>query len=188
MLPALQDFIETMRGLYETVGDETERFEKARPHLQALLEDEALKERAETWPSRNDPAKGHYENLLFYEDDEHGFVINALIKEPGEGTPIHDHGKVWTLYGVLKGGETVHRYVRKEDGTLDQVGDHQVSPGYIDFVPPGEVHAEYNGPHRTVGIIVRSGNVGKNLQTWYDEKTGERKERYGPKQVAYALD
>ena len=79
---------------------------------------------------------------------------------------------MWTVYGVLKGGETVRRYRRISDAQegdldLETVGDHEVSPGYIDFVPPGEIHAEYNGPSRTVGIILRSGNVGTNPQTWY---------------------
>ena len=193
MLPAMQEFIEKMRGLYQSTGDDAERFEKARPYLQELLEDPELKERAETWPSRNDPEKGHYENLLFYEDPDYGFVLNALIKEPGEGTPIHDHGRMWTVYGVLKGGETVHRYKRVPAGAggedeLEMVGDHKVAPGYIDFVPPGEIHAEYNGSARTVGIILRSGNVGTNPQTWYDLETGERLQRFGPKQVPYALD
>ena len=107
MLPAMQEFIDRMRGLCESTGDDAERFEKARPLLRTLLEDPELKERAETWPSRNEPEKGYYENLLFYEDPDYGFVLNALIKEPGEDTPIHDHGRMWTVYGVLKGGETV---------------------------------------------------------------------------------
>ena len=191
MLPAMREFIERMRGLCEATGDDAERFEKARPYLRELLEDSALGERAETWPSRNDPGKGYYENLLFYEDPDYGFVLNALIKEPGEGTPVHDHGAAWTVYGVLKGGETVRRYRRVpggQDDELEMVGDHKVSPGYIDFVPPGEIHAEYNGPSRTIGIILRSANVGTNPQTWYDLETGERVSRFGPKQVPYALD
>ena len=188
MLPAMQDFIGKMRALCAATEDEAERFEKARPYLAELLEDPELGERARTWPSRNDPAKGHYENLLFYEDPDYGFVLNALIKEPGEGTPVHDHGRVWTVYGVLKGGETVHRYRAGDDGGLEMVGDHEVSPGYIDFVPPGEIHAEYNGPTRTVGIILRSANVGTNPQTWYDLQTGERLQRFGPRQVPYTLD
>ena len=95
-------------------------------------------------------------------------------------------------YG-LSGRQTVHRYKRvPADGdaqdALEMVGDHKVAPGYIDFVPPGEIHAEYNGPARTVGIILRSGNVGTNPQTWYDLETGERLRRFGPKQVPYTLD
>ena len=45
-----------------------------------------------------------------------GFVVNALVKDPGEQTPIHDHAHTWTLYGVLEGGEKVTRYRRADDG------------------------------------------------------------------------
>lgn len=195
MLPSVEAFIATLRALYAEPIDDIERFERARPALLAMLEDPELKARAARWPSRNDPAKGHYENLLFYEDPDYGFVINALVKEAGEATPIHDHGKVLTVYGVLSGAETVKRFRRVDAGAglqrgrvaLELIGEHQVQPGYIDFVPPGEIHAEYNGPTRTVGIIVRSGNVARNLQTWYDEATGAPTRRFGPKQVPYEL-
>ena len=193
MLASVETFIGHLRSLYDEDLDDVTRYEKARPALQTLLADPELKKRAETWPSRNDPEKGHYENLLFYEDPDYGFVINALIKEAGEATPIHDHGDVLTVYGVLAGGETVRRYRRTDDGAddgkieLEMVGVHEVAPGYIDFVPPGEIHVEYNGPHRTIGIIVRNGNVGKNLQNWYDKPSGTRVQRFGPKQVPHEL-
>ena len=193
MLASVETFIGHLRSLYDEDLDDVTRYEKARPALQTLLADPELKKRAETWPSRNDPEKDHYENLLFYEDPDYGFVINALIKEAGEATPIHDHGEVLTVYGILAGGETVRRYRRTDDGAddgkieLEMVGDHEVAPGYIDFVPPGEIHVEYNGPHRTIGIIVRNGNVGKNLQNWYDKPSGTRVQRFGPKQVPHEL-
>lgn len=201
MLPALETFISDFRALYDEDIDDLERFDRGRPLLETLLSDPALKDRAENWPARNDPARGHYENLLFYEDPDYGFVLNALIKEPGESTPIHDHGEVLTVYGVLVGGETVKRYRRTDSGAgekgapgsdegieLELVGDHEVAPGYIDFVPPGDIHVEHNGPHRTIGLILRNGNVGKNLQSWYDEDAGTRIQRYGPKQVPHVLE
>ena len=200
MLPALETFIAEFRALYTENIDDIERFERGRPLLETLLADPDLKDRAKNWPARNDPARGHYENLLFYEDPAYGFVLNALIKEPGESTPVHDHGEVLTVYGVLAGGETVRRYRRVDAGAgengvpeaddgieLELIGDHEVAPGYIDFVPPGDIHVEHNGPHRTIGLILRNGNVGKNLQSWYDEDTGTRIRRYGPKQVPHEL-
>jgi hypothetical protein len=63
-----------------------------------------------------------------------------------------------------------------------------VTLGYIDFVLPGDIHVEHNGPHRTTGIIVRNGNVGKNIQSWYDREIGSRFRRYGPVQVPHTLD
>lgn len=201
MLPALGTFISGFRALYEDDIDDLERFERGRPLLETLLSDPDLKDRADKWPANNDPARGHYENLLFYEDPDYGFVLNALIKEPGEATPVHDHGDVLTVYGVLTGGETVKRYRRTDSGAgpagepgsddgieLELVGEHKVAPGYIDFVPPGDIHVEHNGPHRTIGLILRNGNVGKNLQSWYDAEAGTRIRRYGPKQVPHVLD
>tara|TARA_Y100001970_G_scaffold293143_1_gene438116 strand:+ start:27698 stop:28291 length:594 start_codon:yes stop_codon:yes gene_type:complete len=196
MLPAIENFISEFRCLYALDIDDLERFRQGIPMLENLLFDKELKARSMSWPSRNDPEKGHYENLLFYEDPDYGFVLNALIKEPGEETPVHDHGDVLTVYGVMLGGETVKRYRRidcgvaedKDEGIeLEQVGNNQVQPGYIDFVPPGEIHVEHNGPHRTIGLILRNGNVGKNLQSWYDTEAGTRSRRYGPKQVPYEL-
>ena len=102
--------------LYKKDIDDVDRFERGRPLPEALLADTDLKERGENWPARNDPARGHFENLLFYEDPDYGFVLNALIKEPGESTLIHDHGVVLTVYGVLIGGETIRHYRRVDSG------------------------------------------------------------------------
>ena len=193
MLPSVKTFVSRLRELYSLDMDDLTRYERIRPALQELLNDPELTERAKDWPSRNNPAEGYYENLLFYEDPEYGFVINALIKEPEESTPIHDHGEVLTVYGVLSGGETVRRYRRVDHGganegiQLELVGDHEVTPGYIDFVPPGDIHVEHNGPHRTIGIIVRNGNVGKNIQSWYDQASGTRTQRFGPRQIHHEL-
>jgi len=192
-LPALQRFIDAMRGLYTEPLEPADRFEKARPLLKALLADPELSERSKGWPSGSDHANNDYVNLLFYEDPDYGFAINALVKDPGEKTPIHDHAHTWTLYGVLEGGEKVVRYRRTDDrvseeqATLRLIGAHDVSPGYIDFVPPYEVHAEYNGDARTVGVIVRSEKVSGFLQNWYDADTGAIEKHYGPRQVPYEL-
>jgi predicted metal-dependent enzyme (double-stranded beta helix superfamily) len=193
-LAAFEDFVAAMRKLYREPLTDAARFERARPLLAALLADPALRERARGWHAPNDPARGVYRNLLFYEDPDYGFVVNALVKAPGDATPIHDHGPIWTLYGVLDGGERVVRYRRTDDGrdparaTLAVDGDHDVVPGYIDFVPPHDIHAEFNGDRRTVGVILRSGNVGRTEQCWYDDRTGRITRRFGPEQVPHPLD
>ena len=200
MLPALETFILDFRALYNEDISDAERFERGRPFLKTLLADKSLEQCAEKWPARNDPDQGYFENLLFYEDPDYGFVINALIKEPGESTPIHDHGEVLTVYGVFVGGEIVKRFRRVDLGAgengapgtdngieLELIGEEAVTPGYIDFVPPGEIHVEHNGQHRTIGLILRNGNVGDHLQSWYNKESGTRVRRYGPKQIPYQL-
>ena len=55
------------------------------------------------------------------------------------------------------------------------------------FVPPGEAHAEYNGPQRTVGVILRSRRLGNFPQNWFDPETGAIQKHLGPEQVPYEL-
>lgn len=193
MLPAAQAFVDKMRALFAQPMDDTERWAKARTLHAGLLADPQVKEHAKTWPESL-VTEGKPGNLLFYEDADHGFVINALIKKAGVDSSVHDHGKSWTLYGVLEGGETVARFERTDEGgegaataTLDNLGEHQVTLGYIDSVPPWEIHAEYNGPHRTVGLIVRSQRSGTFIQNRYDPETGRVEQYNGPVQIPFRL-
>jgi predicted metal-dependent enzyme (double-stranded beta helix superfamily) len=186
-LPAARRFIEETRALYAGCGATEERIARLRPLLASLLSDPALKDAAARWPNLNDWANERIANLLFYEDPDYGFVLNALVKDAGEKTPIHDHGHTWTLYGVLTGGETVLRYRRMAQGAgLERLDERQVAPGYIDVVPPFEIHAEFNGDTRTAGLIFRTQRVGTYLQNWYQEDGGVRKHS-GPQQVPFDL-
>ena len=193
MLPALQKFIDQMRTLCATLPAGEERWLRAKPLLAELLADPEVRTRYRTWPKGAEPGANYPVNLLFYEDPDYGFAVNALIKEPNEKTSIHDHAHTWTLYGVLQGGERVVRYARKDDGaapdraTIAPIGDHAVTPGYIDVVPPGDIHAEFNGPERTIAVILRSAKVGGFLQNHFDVERGTVKKAFGPRQVPYEL-
>lgn len=194
MLPAAEKFIADVRKIYTNVESMEERFEEINPLLQALLEDKELKEASEKWPFRNEPSKGYIENLLFYEDPEYGFVLNSLLKKPGESTPVHDHAHTWTLYGVLRGTEKVIRFERADEGESDekadlrQISEHDVTPGYIDFVRPYDIHVEHTGPEPVVGIIFRDQRVGDFFQNYYDSQSGEIKKTKGPVQIPYPLE
>jgi predicted metal-dependent enzyme (double-stranded beta helix superfamily) len=169
------------------------RWRQARPLLAELLADPELRARSLTWPKGVEPGANYPANLLFYEDPDHGFAINALIKDANETTSVHDHAHTWTLYGVLEGGERVLRYARKDDGkvagraVIEPVGDHQVAPGYIDLVPPGDIHAEFNGPQRTIAVILRSAKVDGFSQNHFQPEQGTVTQRPGPRQVPYEL-
>ncbi len=192
-LPAVRTFVAGVRAIYAREPDMEKRFEIVRPMLKDMLADAKLNRRSHDWPFRNNPARGYVENLLFYEDPDFGFVLNSLMKKPGEVTAVHDHAHTWTLYGVLRGGERVTRYVRKDDGTsdvraeLDRVDDRVVEPGYIDFVRPYEVHVEATGAEPTVGVIFRSHRVGDFWQNYYDVTTGAIRKSRGPVQIPYEL-
>ena len=193
MLPAVEVFVSRVRDLFAKGVEDTEIWTDACDHLRDLLADEELKKHAGTWPDSLS-VEGRPGNLLFYEDPDYGFVLNALIKAPNLKTSIHDHGKSWTLYGVLEGGERVTRFERLDDGpqvpetaTIRDAGAHDVVPGYIDFVPPWEIHQECNTDQRTIGFIVRSQRSGTFVQNRFDPASGAVDQYDGPVQVPYKL-
>jgi predicted metal-dependent enzyme (double-stranded beta helix superfamily) len=194
MLPALQTFVNGARTIYGSVTDMEERFQRVTPLLQALLNDAGLRELSTGWPFRDETSTGYVENLLFYEDTQYGFVLNALMKRAHEGTVVHDHAHTWTLYGVLRGTERIVRYRRTDYGTnpqhakLEPAGEHVVGSGYIDLVRPFEIHAEHAGAEPVAAVIFRSQRVGGFLQKYFDLASGLVKETKGPKQVPYPLD
>ena len=183
---ALEKFIQSARQLFAEEKDRVKRWENISPLLEELLADKNIKEQSKRWPDCSQ-GSDRAENLLFYEDPDYGFVLNALIKDPRDKTPIHDHGHTWVLYGVLTGAETVIRFRRDDDdAVLARVDQRRVQPGYIDVVPPHEIHAEWNDDTRTIGLIFRTQRVGTYLQNWYDENGAVRKHP-GPEQVPYDL-
>jgi len=181
----LRGFVAAMRALWQEELPEAERWARVAGLLPTLLQSPALQASAKSWPA---PPAGHprAQNLLFYEDPDYRFVINGLIKRPGDTTAVHDHAHTWTVYSVLEGEERVVRY-RRAGGRLEEDGDYHVRPGFIDIVPPRMIHAEFAGPARTVAVIIRSEKVGGFPQGRFDPATGAAGEAPGPEQVPYAL-
>ncbi len=198
MLPAVETFVTTVRGLFEQGLREDEVWPQACEPLKEMLRDPGVREHSKTWPTS--PAKlgleGKHANLLFYEDPDYGFVINGLIKKSLAKTTVHDHGKSWTLYGVVEGGEDVLRFERTDGGEpgdlpetakvkeLDKV---EVGPGYIDFIKPWEIHAEYNGDGPTVAVIVRSQKCGTYVQNIFYQKDSSVEQYWGPQQIPFGF-
>jgi len=122
------------------------------------------------------PAADH--NWLLHAEPDDGFTIAALVKAPHQGTPVHDHGATWTLYGVFAGAETIARYERLDDGGTPGRADLRPSteflgqPGAVDVVRPWEPHAEVNGAGQSTAIIVRSQPMGSFPQHVFDLEAG----------------
>ena len=199
MLPAVERFIESLRRLHHNEPDERARWEQAAQALKDLLADPGLKDHARQWPTS--PAKlgleGKHANLLFYEDADHGFVINGLIKRPAAKTTVHDHGPSWTLYGVLEGSEKVARFRRADGGQPGDLPDraqveatdtHHVGAGHVDCIGPWEIHAEYNDDTApAVAVIVRSQKSGTFVQNIFYQQDGSVEQYHGPEQIPYHL-
>ncbi len=115
----VQKFVDTIRT-YCADGKEGETlWPVVAEDLKALLSDPTLIEQSKTWPDTK-KGDGPPSNLLFYEDPDYGFVLNALVKGPKSVTNVHDHGPSWTLYGVLDGGEHIERFSRIDDNPTEE--------------------------------------------------------------------
>ena len=188
---ALDRFIQKTRDLFAEEPDLDKRWQELTPILAELLADPEVQEASKRWPdcvAKN----GRAENLLFYEDPDYGFAINGLTKggnrQAGERTRVHDHGFIYTLYGVLDGRERVERYEVTDTSKPDyrpikRTDDVMVGPGEIDLVKPYEVHAEVTVGERTVAVIIRSKKAGEHMQGRYNVETGEYFESVGPFQT-----
>jgi predicted metal-dependent enzyme (double-stranded beta helix superfamily) len=194
MLPALEEFVGNVRSLFQEEMTDLERWTRATDYLKVLMSDPDMIDRAHKFPATGTDQQA--QNLLFYEDPDYQFVVNALVKDPGKKTSIHDHGKSWTVYGVLIGGETICRYDRLDNGgehpetaVLAKTTEVFCGPGDIDFVEPWKVHAEFGGPERTVGLILRSQKSGTFSQNRFTGENGQVgvSQYAGPQQIPYDL-
>ena len=140
-----------IRAIYASEPDIDARWAKIREKMKPFLADPGLKASVKAWPLTVDgrPIVG---NLFFYEDPDYGFVFNATVRKPKLLTNVHDHGDVWTLYGLIEGHEGMLRYERTDGGertqgpaTLKLLGRSTMGPGDIDAVPPGMIHQEEGG-------------------------------------------
>ncbi len=189
---AMERFIAKTRDLFAEVPDPEQRWELLRPILAELLADPEVIEASKSWPECNF-RDGRAENLIFYEDPDYGFVINGLTKSStrpaGQRTLIHDHGHIYTLYGVLDGSERIERYERIDDRSkpdyaeIRRTVDVLVGPGDIDLVKPYEVHAEVTTGEGGAAIVIRSQKAGEFNQGRYDPETNRYWESPGPRQT-----
>lgn len=192
-LPAARRFVEEIRALYAQNLAEDELWRRIQEAMRPLLADAGLKDQAQSWPMTIDGAP-RVRNLLFYEDPDYGFAFNATVRQPNVITNVHDHGDVWTLYGLIEGHETMYRYERTDAGDpesgiarLAMVGRHSIGPGDIDAVPPGKIHQEHAGPERSIAFIVRARKPGTFQQHYYDPESGAVRVTNGPEQIPAEL-
>ncbi len=188
-LPAFDAFIADLRAIWARETDTKRRMELSRDRLEVLVRDPALQKHSESWPS----TEGR-KNLMLHEDDDFGFVVNAVVRVPGRFGSVHDHAHAYTAYGVCHGSEYLERYERLDDGskpghaeikhTTTTIG----APGVVDLVPPWAIHAEQGSDRRSCAVIIRSERlVGKVLQHNYDPDAMTVVQRSGPEQIPYRL-
>lgn len=189
-LPAFQRFIDELRDAFASAPDTAAAMTATRAILERALRDDTLLAHSRRWPS----TEGH-KNLLLYEDPDHGFVINAVVRTLDRKRGVHDHAHAWTAYGILDGEEELTRYRRTDDASRPDHAEIELESvtrggrGTVDVVPPFAIHAENGGAQRSVAIIVRSERlVGRALQGRY--RPGTERTYYqgeGPTQVPFEV-
>lgn len=188
MIPAAEHFIAEMRKACAAGLEGRARWERCRELLQTLIADPELKRQAQAWPVGGFDGK-KVDNLLFYEDPDYGFVMNALIKNPGGRAMIHDHGPAWTIYGVVQGHERIVRFEARDKGdgsvALEEMSAVMCGPGDVDIVAPREIHSEYAGEEKSIAFIIRSQRSGTFEQLSFEG--GRPSTMRGPNQVPFNL-
>ena len=72
-LPAFEHFIGDLQKVWAADPDTESRMRKARVLLEQMVKDPGLIKHSKDWPLTVG------QNLLLYEDDQYGFVINAVV-------------------------------------------------------------------------------------------------------------
>lgn len=185
---SLDRFIAKTRELFAREPDQEKRFTALSPILAELLADPAVIEASKKWPDCRF-IDGRIQNLMFYEDPDYKFVINGLVVNQAgfeSKVRLHDHGRVWTLYGLLDGHQIIERYERVDDGSNPDYAEVRATvnsecvPGEIDLVRPFEIHAEDTSGDRAVAIIIRSENHSELFMRRFDQATKRSWEGLGP--------
>lgn len=109
-----------------------------------------------------------------YTDPAHGFVVTLLLKPHGGTTPVHHHGEAWTLYGIVEGVETIHRYERVDGAPPRHVADHVRRAGEVEIEPAFAIHNETTSSGQdTLALAVRGCDLAATDHEWFDLATGQ---------------
>lgn len=189
---SLECFIKKTRELFARESDPEERWVAMRPFMEELLADPKVIEASKKWPTCQ-RIDNRTQNLLFYEDPDYKFVLNGMVfsadRDYGVPDRLHDHGHIYTLYGLLDGRQRIMRYERIDDRSKPDYAEvrstfnSECAAGEIDLVRPWEIHAEASAGERVVALIARSERSGGFLQGRYVPEKNSYWQGYGPIQV-----
>jgi predicted metal-dependent enzyme (double-stranded beta helix superfamily) len=134
--------------------------------VKADLED-LLGRSALTLPERfRVPRPDCYARRLLYQDPGRRYTAVVMTWGPGQGTPVHDHGGLWCVEGVVEGEMTVTQYDVRPDGEAFRVTPvgQPLSAGVGSagrLIPPTDYHVLANAqPDRSsVTLHIYGGNL-----------------------------
>jgi 3-mercaptopropionate dioxygenase len=136
----------------------------ANPHDTALLVAGLLRAQSPTvdmlTPAERRGDTGDFARHVLHA--EAAFSVVAVVWQPGQLTPIHDH-IAWCAFAVLQGVEYETLY-RDHGGYLTEIG--RVANGVGDvsgFAPPGDIHRVHNtGDTTAISLHVYGADLGES--------------------------
>ena len=95
------------------------------------------------------PRPDCYARRLLYQDPHSRFTAVVMTWGPGQGTPVHDHGGLWCVEGVVEGEMQVTQYDVQPEGPAFRVNPvgKPLAAGVGDagrLIPPTDYHVLAN--------------------------------------------
>ncbi len=113
-----------------------------------------------------EPRPDCYARRLLYQDPDQRFTAVVMTWGPGQGTPVHDHGGLWCVEGVVEGKMAVTQYDIQPDGDGFRVTatGRPLSAGVGTagrLIPPTDYHVLANAQPDAVSVTlhVYGGNL-----------------------------
>jgi predicted metal-dependent enzyme (double-stranded beta helix superfamily) len=112
------------------------------------------------------PRPDCYARRLLYQDPANRYTAVVMTWGPGQGTPVHDHGGLWCVEGVVAGQMQVTQYDVRPDGGMFRVSPVGApltagvgSAGRL--IPPTDYHVLANAQRDATSITlhVYGGNL-----------------------------
>jgi predicted metal-dependent enzyme (double-stranded beta helix superfamily) len=133
------------------------------------------------WLSARDqrPGADSYRQHLLHVSPTRRLSVVALVWQPGQRTPIHDH-VAWCIVGVYRGVEREIRYRLVEDGgepCLLQTGSVDAHPGHVEALvaPAEDIHCvTAAGDEKTISIHVYGADIERRGTSVYRRFDGLR--------------
>jgi predicted metal-dependent enzyme (double-stranded beta helix superfamily) len=127
-----------------------------------------------------DPEK--YARNAVYACPEGSLSLFAMVWEPGQWTPVHDHG-TWGVVGVVDGVLEERNFIRVDDQAredsgivLRRGGNSLLTPGTVTTFVPNPDHIHRTGVPRTRRRTVTLHLYGRQMNNYnvYDLELGRR--------------
>jgi len=168
MKDALQDFVNAVEALMQFAHKPEDRVLAIEPLLRSLVTKPGWLEEK----YRRAIQSQAYAQYLLYRPADRSFSVVSFVWNPGQGSPIHDHG-TWGVIGQYEGDEEESRF-RIIDDRLERIGVAIAHPGNVSHVypPSRDIHQIINRSDKpTVSIHIYGGDIGTQRRHTYAPDT-----------------